>query len=65
MIFFSICQNFLVFRRGPPSANFSKFSVEFLGNDHMKVGHLMVPLFSVSDPLSEKLSFFNLTQYLK
>ena len=34
MIFFSICQNFSVFRRGPPSANFEIFEkVEFL-HDH-------------------------------
>ena len=34
MIFFSICQNFSVFRRGPPSANFWNFwKVEFR-HDH-------------------------------
>ena len=33
MIFFSIGQNFSVFRRGPPSANFFFEKVEFL-HDH-------------------------------
>ena len=47
MIFFSICQNFSVFRRGPPSANFFEIfeKVEFrhdheeldIGNDTVKI----------------------------
>ena len=39
MIIFSICQNFSVFRRGPPSANFSEIfeKVEFL-HDHEELG---------------------------
>ena len=42
MIIFSICQNFSVFRRGPPSANFFKIfeifeKVEFL-HDHEELG---------------------------
>ena len=38
MIFFSICQNFSVFRRGPPQQFFEIFEkVEFL-HDHEELG---------------------------
>ena len=58
-IFFSICQNFSVFRRGPLSAIFEKFLKKLNIFMTMRSWTLvMIPLFSVSDPLLEKLTIF-------
>ena len=56
-IFFSIWENFSVFRRGPPIRNFLKFLKMLNFSMTMRSWTLlMVPLFSVSDPLSENLT---------
>ena len=66
MIIFSICQNFLVFRRKPPNSNFFKFLKKLNFSMTMRSWELvMVPLFLVGDPLLEKLTIFKIWPYLK
>ena len=58
MIFFSICQNFSVFRRGPPSAIFEIFEkVEFL-HDHEELGiDNGTVMFSERSPIRRRNNF--------
>ena len=64
MIFFSICQNFSVFRRGPPQQIFEIFeTVEFL-TDHVELDISNgTVIFSERSSIRKANSFFNLTQF--
>ena len=64
MIFFSICPNFSVFRRGPHQGFFEIFEkVEFL-HDHEELGiDNGTVMFSERSPIRRRNNFLNLTQF--